>query len=161
MTHDKTRFLPAMALAAALASPAAAAPDGSGVGLDLIAQGDKVVAAVTLEHVLDLPMELDLSYEVNGQNVKTEPVLVLGPTIYIETIGDLGGVYSVCASIDGLIRINGDLTLPTEGTRCAMWFPSGAGNPAQGMLARGGAARSPVDPPSLRRELTPMVHARR
>ena len=134
MTRTLARFLPAAALCAGLALPASAAPDGTLMELDLIEQAGQVVAVVQLEHAMGFSLELDLEYEVNGAVIKQEPVEVFGPTAYIESLGDTGGVYAVCTSIDGLIRITGDLTRPTDGVRCATWFPADAANPSAGSL---------------------------
>ena len=145
MTRTLARFLPAAVLCAGLALPAAAAQNGTVLELDLIEQGGQVVAVVTLDHLLGLPLELDLEYEVNGNVVKTEPVEVFGPTFYVEGLGDTGGVYSVCASVDGLIRITGDLTRETSGTRCDVWMPSDSGNPSMGaVIGNERAVRRPI-----------------
>lgn len=145
MTRILARFFPAAALCAGLALPAAAAPDGTVMELDLVEQAGQVVAVVQLHHAMGFSLELDLAYEVNGAVIKQEPVEVFEPTAYVETLGDPGGVYAVCTAIDGLIRITGDLTQSTEGVRCATWFPSDSVSPLRGTLVRlGDRALNPI-----------------
>jgi hypothetical protein len=124
MTRNTTRFLLPAFLSFALAGTAAAAPDGTMMDLEIMKQGDDMVAVVTLEHLMGAPLELDLTYNVNGVNVKTEPVLVLGPTTFVEILGPADAYYGVCAGIEGLIHINGDLTRPTAGATCDLHFPA-------------------------------------
>jgi len=142
MTRNKTQVLLPALLCAALAAPAWAAPDGTVMTLDLVRQGDDIVAVVFLDHVMGAPLELDLTYNINGWNVKTEPIDVNGPTVFVENLGPAEQFFGVCASIDGLIRIHGDLTRPTEGTRCDVHFPAPVTN---GLMA--GVASRAVDIP--------------
>lgn len=135
MTRNPTRFLIPALLAAALATSAAAAPDGVVMELDLMTQGDNTVAVVILDHAMGLPLELDLTYNINGSILKTEPFEVLGRTAYVEVLGPADQYYSVCASIDGLIRINGDNTRPTAGVRCDIEFPAPTMSPLMGEFA--------------------------
>lgn len=164
MTHHTTRFLLPSLLTLLLAGGASAAPDGSNMELDLIQVGDELVAVVMLEHAWNAPMELDITYNVNGVNVKTEPVVVSGPTAYVEVLGPVEGYYGVCASIDGLIRINGDLTRPTQGSTCDLHFPGQAASPLLlSLSSRGGDLSQPsaVTPQPVEQRRSPVSKLRR
>ena len=120
MTHVPARLLCSIGLCAVVSLPAAASSPTI-MELDLQVNGDEVLAVVTLDHALGFPLDVLLSYDVNGTPIKAERVFADGPSTYVERLGPANRIYRVSAEIEGhALQLSTDRGFPVSEARSAV-----------------------------------------
>lgn len=121
MTFKRTLAILALALATALPASSAVMSNNCRVRISCFETPNGVHARVVVESAWGALIDGDLSLNVNGTQVKVEPILTSEAIMDTTWIAPPGTTVSVCARVVGKNWIHSEHFLPADTTACSYW----------------------------------------